>query len=119
MNRWFSERTRADDPVLVDGFRHMIERTPIAGYVGCCAALRDADLHDDDARITAPTLVIAGTADAATPPATGAALQAAIPDAQLAVIEGAAHIISADRPAEFLALLEGFLAARAVAGRSA
>ncbi len=119
MTRWFSERTRADDPVLVDGFRHMLERTPVAGYVGCCAALRDADLHDDDARIVAPTLVIAGSADTSTPPATGAALQAAIAGAQLAVIEGAAHIINADRPAEFLTLLEDFLSARAVAGRSA
>jgi 3-oxoadipate enol-lactonase len=119
MTRWFSERTRAEDPVLVDGFRQMLERTPVAGYVGCCAALRDADLHDDDARIEAPTLVIAGTADTSTPPATGAALQAAIPGARLAVIEGAAHIINADRPTEFLTLLEDFLSARAVAGRTA
>jgi 3-oxoadipate enol-lactonase len=90
MTRWFSQRT-----------------------------LRDADLRDDDARIEAPTLVIAGTADTSTPPTTGAALQAAIAGAQLAVIEGAAHIINADRPTEFLTLLEDFLSTRAVAGRSA
>ena len=52
----------------------MMERTPPDGYTACCAAIRDMDQREAVAAITAPTLVIAGTHDAATPPGRRAAI---------------------------------------------
>jgi 3-oxoadipate enol-lactonase len=119
LRRWFASQTHDNEPATVDGFRQMLSRTPVDGYASCCAALRDADLAADDARIVAPTLVIAGDADAVTPPATAAELCAAIPGAELAVIPGAAHIVNIDAPAAFNALLDTFLAAPAASGVAA
>jgi len=116
LGRWFTPAMHAARPTDVDGFRLMLTRTPVAGYVGCCAALRDADLAADDARISAPTLVIAGSDDPSTPPALCAALRDAIPGARLEVIDSAAHILNVERPDAFNRVLHAFLGA-AVAGR--
>src|SRR3981081_3816754 len=51
--------------------REMFLQTPAEGLLGCCAAVRDMDLRDTHARISAPTLVIVGLKDPATPPAAG------------------------------------------------
>lgn len=66
--RWFSPELRERDPDTVHAFRAMIQGTPVAGYLGCCAALRDADLREEVAAIQCPTLVIASTDDVATAP---------------------------------------------------
>ncbi|MEU8612569.1 alpha/beta fold hydrolase, partial [Actinoplanes sp. NPDC048791] len=47
----------------------------------------------------APTLVVAGADDPATPPAHGAAIAAAIPGARLEVVAGAAHLASFEQAA--------------------
>ena len=117
LGRWFTAAMHAERPVDVDGFRLMLSRTPVAGYVGCCAAVRDADLAAAAARITAPTLVIAGSDDPSTPPALCAALRDAIPGASLHVIDGAAHILNVERPEEFNRVVREFLHAPAAAGR--
>ena len=75
-------------------------------------AIAALDFSKDLARIAAPTLVIAGGADVGTPVAMSEALAAGIPGARLAVIGGAAHLSSAERPGEFAALVAGFLAAK-------
>ena len=82
-----------------------------AGYAGCCAALRDADLTDRVQEVAAPTLVVGGELDVATPPAQQAALDAALPDSDLVVLDGAAHLSNLDRPAAFTAALRQHLAA--------
>ena len=51
----------------------------MAGYLGCCAALRDADLRGEASRVRAPCLVVTGTHDVATPPAAGEWLAETIP----------------------------------------
>ncbi len=61
------------------------------------------------ARIAAPTLVVAGGADAPSLPACRE-LAAALPDARLAVVPDAGHVVNLARPAEFNAALEDFLA---------
>jgi 3-oxoadipate enol-lactonase len=116
LGRWFTPATHADRPDLVRGFSMMAERTPVPGYAGCCAAIRDADLRADDARITARTLVISGAADVVTPPASGAQIRDAIPRARLEVIDDAAHMLCAERPEALDRLLGGFIGATASAG---
>jgi pimeloyl-ACP methyl ester carboxylesterase len=69
-----------------------------------------ADVRELLPRITSPTLLIWGRSDPLTPLEHGREMQRAIPGARLVVLDGAAHVPMADRPAEFLASVEAFLA---------
>lgn len=60
--------------------------------------------------ITAPVLVVAGTQDKMTSPKVARAVQAAIPGARLASVEGSGHALMAERPDAVLDALVGFLA---------
>ena len=96
--RWFTPRTHAERPEIVAGYATMLRRTPVAGYLLGCRAVRDADLRADDAAIRAPALILCGDGDAVTPPASGEAMRAAVAGARMRVVEGAAHIIPAEQP---------------------
>jgi 3-oxoadipate enol-lactonase len=108
LGRWFTAAFRRDRPDVVARYRRMIEACPVAGYVGCCAAVRDADLRAELGRIRAPTLVIVGTDDVATPPAFGELLQAGIAGATLVALE-AAHLSNVERADEFARAVTDFL----------
>jgi len=68
-----------------------------------------ADQRDRAATIEAPTLVICGGEDAITPPALSEELAALIPNARVAIVEGASHLANLDKPAEFNRLIDDFL----------
>ena len=93
----------------------MMERTPAPAMLR--AAVRDMDQRDEVARIAAPTLVIAGTHDAATPPADGRFLAERIPGARIVELD-AAHLSNIEAAPAFNAALASFLAeAKEVANR--
>jgi 3-oxoadipate enol-lactonase len=79
------------------------------GYIGCCAALRDADLSASVAAIHCPTLIMAGEQDQATPPAQAQWLHQQIPGSQLEVIPQAAHLANLEQPEIFTRLAMDFL----------
>ncbi|MEE2638077.1 MAG: 3-oxoadipate enol-lactonase [Acidobacteriota bacterium] len=108
VTRWFTEQFRMTHPAVVEQYRHMLGCGSATGYVGCCAALRDADLGDDLHRIVAPTLVITGTADVATPPAVGELVSLRVPDARLLSLE-AAHLSNVEQPDRFTSGVRDFL----------
>ena len=92
--RWVTPGFAAAHPGELRRLRDMVAATPPAGYAGACAAVEQMDLRPDLPGIVAPTLVVAGVDDPATPPAHGAAIAAAIPGARLEVVAGAAHLAS-------------------------
>ncbi|MFG2826213.1 4-carboxymuconolactone decarboxylase [Streptomyces sp. NPDC048434] len=109
-SRWFTP-SFAGSPqavALVDTVRSGVAP---AGYAACCDALAGYDLRADLGRITAPTLVVAGRADPATPPACARELTDGIPEASLVELAAAAHLANVERPAPVLAALLGHLAA--------
>lgn len=67
LDRWFSSDFQRYAPAQVNIVRDMLLRTSPEGYVANCAAVRDMDQRADLHRISAPTLVIAGKFDLATP----------------------------------------------------
>jgi 3-oxoadipate enol-lactonase len=67
MQTWFTKEFRDRDPATVNRFRTMVQSCPAEGYLGCCAALKEADLRDGIAAIRCPVLAVAGSADPATP----------------------------------------------------
>lgn len=108
MGRWLSAAFRAANPNVVTTLRETFRRGSSSGYAGCCAALRDADLRDVAPRVTAPTLVVTGSQDPATPPGDGRALAAAIPGAQLVEFD-AAHLSNVECADAFIAAVTQFL----------
>ena len=106
--RWFTPKFRAADPVADADVRTMLLATPVAGYIACCQAVRDMDQRGLLGKIVAPTLVIAGTRDPATPPEHAYYLRDHIRGARCAELE-AAHIANIEAAAGFNAALIDFL----------
>ena len=98
MARWFTDATRARRRDVIAGFTTMLTRTPVAGYLAGCRAVRDADLRADDARIRCRTLVVAGALDPGTTPAMGAEVRDAIGGAEFLLLDDAAHILCVEQP---------------------
>jgi len=109
MARYFSDSFRELHPQIVAQYRARVLSTPAAGYVACCAALRELDFTRDLAKIHARTLVIAGERDTGTPVAMSEEIMRHIPGAQIAVIPGAAHLSAVDSAPDFNALVLAFL----------
>ena len=108
MERWFARSFR--ETVEMTGWRTMVTRQPVEGYLGCMAAISGTDFYTPTAGLTLPTLVIAGTEDGSTPPDLVRETAALIKGARFELIRGAGHLPCVDRPAEFAGLLRGFLA---------
>ena len=67
------------------------------GYAACCGAIERMDLRADLSRIGAPTLVISGADDLATPVEHQQRIAAAIPGARHEILSPAAHIAPVER----------------------
>ena len=104
VGRWFTPAFAAVSPDVVAAARAMLVGTPPVGYAGCCAAIEQMDQRDDLAKISAPTLVIAGEDDPAIPPEHGRAIADAVPGARFELVPGA-HIASLESAATVTALL--------------
>ena len=109
MERWFTPDYRQQHAAQVDGWRTMLTRMPLAGYIGTCATLRDTDLTAEIPTIATPTLVVVGDQDASTPPALVRQCADAIPGARFHEIAASGHIPSIDQPEALAALLRHFL----------
>ncbi|MGV9699166.1 bifunctional 3-oxoadipate enol-lactonase/4-carboxymuconolactone decarboxylase PcaDC [Streptomyces sp. NPDC003470] len=99
--RWFTSGFTV--PGLVRDHR---EADPGA-YAACCDALAAFDLRDRLGEISAPTLLIAGREDPATPPAHLREIADGVPGAALVEIPGASHLAPAERPDAVLTALRG------------
>ncbi|GAA0401663.1 hypothetical protein GCM10009530_61940 [Microbispora corallina] len=67
-------------------------------YAACCDALAAFDARGRLGQVRAPTLVIAGAEDRATPLPDAEVLAVGIPAAELVVVPGAAHLAGVERP---------------------
>src|SRR5215218_9197270 len=65
--RWFTPEFAAGNPEAVAPMRARFVQLDPRGYAVCCGAIRDMDLRPSNAAIRAPTLLIAGADDPATP----------------------------------------------------
>lgn len=99
--RFLSADFREQHPDVTESVGRMLLATPPEGYVGCCAALRDADLRNLVSTVDAPSLVIGGELDEATPPAQAEDLHAGIVPSQLMVIPRVAHLSNLEAPELF------------------
>jgi len=108
MERWFTKDFRDRAPQAMAKMHDMFVATKVEGYVGCGEAIRDMDHRPLLGKITAPTLVIAGAHDPATPLEGNEFIRAHIPGAKIAVLE-AAHIANMEQPKEYADTVLEFL----------
>ena len=109
LERWFTPAYRAAEAAALRGWRNMLSRQPAHGYIGTCAAVRDADLTAAAGTIRSPTLVLVGDGDLSTPPDLVEATAALIPGARFDIIAGAGHIPCVEQPARFIAAISRHL----------
>lgn len=98
------------DAPWVDEWMSMLERTDRAGLVKAIESVADRDPCEDEAiRIIAPTLVMVGAEDAATPPVKSRRIEDLIATTSFHEIPGAGHSPSMERPDEVNSILSAFL----------
>lgn len=108
LERWFTQAFRESDPAALAGWRAMLTRTPLEGYLGTCAALRDADFTEEAREIAVPTLCVVGAEDGATPPDLMRQTADLIPNARYEVIAGAGHLPCIEQPQVLAELILDF-----------
>ncbi|QHT65487.1 3-oxoadipate enol-lactonase [Rhodocytophaga rosea] len=108
MQRWFSENFRKQQPIKVAGYKNMLERTPVLGYIKTCEAIRDADLTEIASRIQIPTLCVVGSEDKSTTVNEVRNLSELIAGSRFEIIEGSGHIPCVDNPQVLAELILNF-----------
>jgi 3-oxoadipate enol-lactonase len=108
MERWFTKEFRANAPQTLARMKEIFLTTNLDGYIACCEAIRDMDFRASNATITAPTLVIVGSKDPATPPSAGEAIAREIRGAKVAALD-AAHISNMEQPKLYTEIVIDFL----------
>jgi 3-oxoadipate enol-lactonase len=89
--------------------RAMLAGQPPDGYAACCGAIERMDLRADLGRITAPTLVISGADDLATPVEHQRLIAEAIPGARHEILSPAAHVAAVEQADAVNRLIEEHL----------
>ncbi len=110
LERWFTAAFRASHPADVEAVAAAVLATPVEGFVGACMAIREMDHTRMLSRIAVPTLVASGRDDPGVPVEDTLRIRAAIPGAELALVDGARHLFSIERASVFESLLLEWLA---------
>ncbi|UXY30901.1 bifunctional 3-oxoadipate enol-lactonase/4-carboxymuconolactone decarboxylase PcaDC [Streptomyces sp. HUAS TT20] len=104
-DRWFTDGFAAAQPAITEWAVQMVRTTDPGCYIAACEALAGFDVRAELARVGVPTLVLVGSEDQVTGPAEARTLVAGIPDARLAVVPGASHLVPVEQPAAVTELL--------------
>jgi 3-oxoadipate enol-lactonase len=109
MARWFTAAFIAREPDTIARMKAMVMATPVAGYIANSEAVRDMDHRENLRDITAPTLLIAGRHDVATPVEGMEFMRARIKGASLTVLD-AGHLSNIEQAETFTTAVLDFLA---------
>ena len=109
VERWFTPGYIDANPEVAARMRALIADTPAEGYAGCAEAIGAMDQEEAIRAVRAPTLVIAGIEDPATPPPHGELIAERIPDARLELVNGA-HLSNYERAEDVTRLILAHLA---------
>ncbi|MCX4987603.1 MULTISPECIES: 4-carboxymuconolactone decarboxylase [unclassified Streptomyces] len=103
--RWFTSGFVAAQPAITEWAVQMVRTTDPGCYIAACEALAAFDVRAELGMVGVPTLVLVGSDDQVTGPAEARTLVAGIPDARLAVVPGASHLVPVEQPAAVTDLL--------------
>jgi 3-oxoadipate enol-lactonase/4-carboxymuconolactone decarboxylase len=116
MLRFFSAKMLETGNADAQSVRSVFLGTDPAGYVSCCAALRDVDFRAHLTQIRTTTLVIGSDSDPSTPWSdAGSVLAREIPGARAVVLSGA-HLSNLAQPRTFTSAVLEFLLSKEFSG---
>ena len=107
--RWFTQPYLSKNPPAVNLIRKQFLATPVAGYVGCCEAIRSLNYLERLVEIEKPALIMVGEDDPGTPVAASEAMHKLIPGSRLVVLSSAAHVSNVEQADAFNDALIEFL----------
>lgn len=108
LERWFGEDFRKTD--AFEAWQNMLVRCPREGYLGCCAAISEADFTKTTATLKLPVLGIAGSLDGSSPPALVKSTIDMISGARMVTVDGAGHLPCVEAPDHYARIVADFLA---------
>ena len=111
IRRMFPPAYIAANPGVVEERKQALLKADPACFRTACLALARLDFAPVLGAIRNPTMVMAGSEDATTPPALASELAARIQGAQFRRIEGCGHCPQIENPALFVQVVEEFLSA--------
>ncbi|MGB8815537.1 MAG: 3-oxoadipate enol-lactonase [Paracoccaceae bacterium] len=107
MQRLFSRRFLATEAAA--HWRDVLRAANPTGYIGCAAAIAGTDFYTPTAGLTLPTLAIATSEDAITPPDLVRETADLIRGSQFKVIRGSGHLPCIETPQTYAEALTVFL----------
>lgn len=108
--RWFSPAFLAEQPAAVEEVVAGLRGCDPAGYAACCEAIGAFDGAGLVGEIAAPTLVVGGEVDPVSGPEVTKDLAERIPGARYALVAGASHLLTIERPDEVGELVDEVMA---------
>jgi 3-oxoadipate enol-lactonase len=109
MRRLFAPEYQALHPELIARRKERFMAVELRTFRNACMALASLDLREQLPSVQVPALVLVGEADEATPPPMSRELAAGLPDAQLVVLPGCAHVPQLQAPALFVTAIGQFI----------
>ena len=107
--RWFSSKFIEEAPATMAWVSDLILATSVDGYAGCVHAIQGLDLTDKLSEVRAKTLIIPGEFDLGFPEKVSREIQQKIPDSDLILLKGAAHLGNIEQAHRFNEILLDFL----------
>ena len=99
--RWFTPSYLQKKGPGVEMIRSILQKSPVAGYIGCTEAIRRLNYLDELPRIKTPTLVMVGADDPGTPVAAAQAIHERIAGSRLVIIPSASHLCNIEQAEVF------------------
>jgi 3-oxoadipate enol-lactonase len=108
VERWLTKPFREANAGETTRITSMVLATPPLGYAACCTAIRDMDQRESDRTIKAPTLVVIGDKDPATPPDRGQQIHELVAGSKIVALN-AAHLSNIEATKAFNQVVLDFL----------
>jgi 3-oxoadipate enol-lactonase / 4-carboxymuconolactone decarboxylase len=116
---WFGPGFADREPAVAGALLDHLAGADDESYAWACEALAGFDVTGRLGEIRAQVFALGGAYDTRTPVDGLRAIVAAVPDGQLAVLDGVGHLAPAEAPAATAALIVGYLLRRPLPGRDA
>ncbi|MEM9999618.1 MAG: 3-oxoadipate enol-lactonase [Pseudomonadota bacterium] len=110
VERWTTKAWAEQNAHEVPGYQNMVSRQPVEGYIGTCAAIRDADLTESSSTLPMPVSVIVGDQDLVTPPSLALELSKLVPDGRYDEIKDCGHLPCIEQAPILSDIIKAFIA---------
>jgi 3-oxoadipate enol-lactonase len=109
LTRWFSAKFIEEAPATMAWVSDLILGTSTDGYTGCARAIQSLDVTDALSEIQVKTLIVPGELDLAFPEKISRVIKQKIPNSELILLKGAAHLGNVEQAHLFNEILVDFL----------